>query len=129
MSWLIFVPLLAVTDAWETTGKVLAALAVFAGPSAVVWFTRRGNRADRTTIERTEVEKLYISGSQDLIKHLQGSLVTSTADLAASRAKCRSLQEEVDVANRSMAGFQDQYDRLVALLKRSGVPVPDDVPK
>ena len=120
--------LLAVaTDAWDIGAKVLAALALVASPILVAVFTRRTARSDRNLADRTEVEKLYIAGSKDLIMHLQGELTARSAELNAARRKTAILQEEVDTANKSFAAYQDQYRRLLELLKHSGVPVPEEV--
>jgi hypothetical protein len=117
---------LAETDAWDIGAKVLAALALVASPILVAVFTRRAARVDRDAAERTEVEKLYIAGSKDLIMHLQGELTARSTELAAARRKAAILQEEVDTANKSFAAYQEQYRRLLELLKHAGVPIPDE---
>ena len=124
MSWAHVSPLLAVTDWWDISAKIIAALAVMAGPTLVVYLTRRGNRADRVTVERTEVEKLYIDGTANLLKHQHNQIAALTSENASLKSKLKTAQEEVDVANRSFAAFHHQYDRLVTLLNRSGIPVP-----
>jgi hypothetical protein len=114
----------AAADPWDLGAKVLAALALVTSPVLVALFTRRAARTDRTQADRTEVEKLYIAGSKDLIMHLQGELTARSAELAAARRKTALLQEEVDTANKSFAVYQEQYQRLVDLLKRAGVEIP-----
>ena len=124
MSWVHASPLLAVTDLWDLAAKIIAAVAVVAGPTFVVYLTRRGNRADRTIVERTEVEKLYIEGTANLLKRQQEQIAALTSEAATLRSRLKLAQEEVDTANRSFASYQDQYDRLVELLEKSGIPVP-----
>ena len=124
MSWVHTFPLLAVADWWDTAAKIVAAVAVVAGPTLVVLLTRRGSRADRFTVERTEVEKLYIDGTSHLLKHQHEQITALTAELATTKSKLKTAQEEVDTANRSFAAYQEQYNRLVKLLDRSGIPVP-----
>ena len=128
MAWLIHLPLLAVADYWDIGSKIIAAVAVIVGPSLVIWLTRRGNRQDRVTVERTEVEKLYIDGTSNIIRHQHDQIAALTSKLATTEAKLKAAQEEVDVCNRSFAAYQHQYDRLVALLDKSGIPVPENQP-
>jgi hypothetical protein len=119
--------LASASDTWDIGAKVLAALALVASPILVAVFTRRTARSDRNLADRTEVEKLYIAGSKDLIIHLQGELTARSAELTVARRKTAILQEEVDTANKSFAAYQDQYRRLLELLKHSGVSFPDDI--
>jgi predicted S18 family serine protease len=118
--------LLAQTDPWDIGAKVLAAMALVASPILVAVFTRRAARGDREAAERTEVEKLYIAGSKDLILHLQGELIARSTELAAARRKIAVLQEEIDTANQSFAAYQEQYRRLLELLRRAGVAMPEE---
>jgi hypothetical protein len=117
----------AEVDTWDIGAKVLAALALVASPILVAVFTRRAARVDRNAAERTEVEKLYIAGSKDLIMHLQGELTARSTELTAARRKAANLQEEIDTANKSFAAYQEQYRRLLGLLRQAGVALPDDL--
>ncbi len=126
MPWPAAPLLIAQPDPWDAVGKILAALALIASPILVAVFTRRAARLDRGAADRTEVEKLYIAGSKDLIMHLQGELTARSAELAAARRKAAVLQEEIDTANKSFAAYEDQYRRLLSLLKQAGVSIPGE---
>ncbi len=117
---------LAAADPWDLGAKTLAALGLLASPILVAVFTRRASRADHLAGDRTEVEKLYIAGSKDLTMHLQGELTARSSELAAARRKAAILQEEIDTANKSFTAYQEQYRRLLELLKQAGIPIPDD---
>jgi hypothetical protein len=115
----------AAADPWDLGAKLLAALALVASPIMVALLTRRSARADHQAADRTEVEKLYIAGSKDLICHLQGELTGRSTELAAARRKAAILQEEIETANKSFAAYQDQYRRLLELLQQAGIALPE----
>jgi hypothetical protein len=116
----------AAADPMDLGVRVLAALALVASPILVAVLTRRSARVERLTADRTEVEKLYIAGSKDLILHLQGELTARSTELAAARRKASILQEEIDTANKSFGAYQEQYRRLLELLKQAGMPIAEN---
>jgi hypothetical protein len=124
MPWHPF--LLVAADPWDLGTKVLAAFALVTSPVMVALLTRRSARADHQAADRTEVEKLYIAGSKDLSLHLQGELTGRSTELTAARRKAAILQEEIDTANKSFAAYQDQYRRLLELLKQAGIALPEN---